>query len=370
MKVGVVKEIKDKENRVALTPTGASALLDAGHDVYVEEGAGLGSGFADTEYSGAGTRLSSTADAWNCDLVIKVKEPLEPEYEYLRKQIVFTYFHLAGVTPSLTETLLNNKTTAIAYETVENDKGQRPLLAPMSAVAGNMAPIIGCYYLAKFKHGRGVLPGEVLGHRYGKVVIIGDGVVGRNAAKVASAMRTRVLVFGRHEERISDLKKEISPDLEYVLSTPENIAKHVRDSDIVIGAILVDGGRAPNLVSKEMVKTMPKGSVVVDVCIDQGGCVETSRATTHSDPVFVEHGVTHYCVANMPGAYPRTSTFALTEATLPYAVDIAGKGIQALRDDPGLASGLNTYKGFVTCQPVAEAMGLMDRYRAFSDIEA
>jgi len=354
---------------VGVTPAGAKSLRDAGHDVRVEKSAGLGSGFPDAEYAEAGAHLVDTADAWNCDLVIKVKEPLDLEYGYLRNQIVFTYFHLAGVTPTLTQALLDNETTAIAYETVEDGGGRHPLLEPMSAVAGSMAPVIGAYYLAKFNDGRGVLPGEIMGRRYGKILIIGDGVVGRHAAKVAAAMRTKVVLVGRHEERTSALKQEISPDLEYVLSTSENIAREVLDADVVIGAILIEGARAPHLVSAEMVKTMQHGSVIVDVCIDQGGCVETSRATTHSEPVYVEYGVTHYCVANMPGAYPRTSTYALTAATLPYALEIAEKRMQALRDDPGLASGLNTYKGFVTCRPVAEALGMTDRYRAFADIE-
>jgi alanine dehydrogenase len=367
MKVGVVKEIKDKENRVALTPAGAKSLRDAGHDVSVEQGAGTGSGFADAEYSESGASIVGTAEAWNSDLVIKVKEPLESEYPRLRDQIVFTYFHLAGVAPSLTQALLDAKTTAIAYETVEDRSGRLPLLAPMSAVAGSMAPIVGSHYLAKYNHGSGILPGEIMGRRYGKVLIIGDGVVGRHAARVACAMRTEVVIVGRNPKRAAGLEKEISPDLRYAMSTKENIAHEVVDSDIVVGAILIEGERAPHLVSRQTVETMRKGSVIVDVCIDQGGCVETSRATTHSDPVYTECGVTHYCVTNMPGAYPRTSTLALTEATLPYAMTIAGQGMQALRDDPGLSHGLNTYRGFVTCRAVAEALGLSQRYRAFAD---
>lgn len=367
MKIGVVREIKDKENRVALTPAGAKSLRDAGHDVRVEEGAGSGSGFADAEYSESGASIVGTAEAWNSDLVIKVKEPIESEYAQLRNQIVFTYFHLAGVAPSLTHALLDAETTAIAYETVEDRNGRLPLLAPMSAVAGSMAPIVGSHYLAKSNDGSGVLPGEIMGRKYGKVLIIGDGVVGRHAARVACAMRTEVVVVGRNPERAAGLEKEISPDLRFVLSTRENIAREVVDSDIVVGAILVEGERAPHLISRETLKTMQKGSVIVDVCIDQGGCVETSRPTTHSDPVYTECGVTHYCVANMPGAYPRTSTYALTEATLPYALAIAEQGMKALRDDPGLAHGLNTYRGFVTCRPVAEALDLTERYRAFPE---
>jgi alanine dehydrogenase len=367
MKVGVVKEIKNKEHRVALTPAGATALREAGHDVRVEERAGSGSGFTDAEYRESGAEIVGAAEAWNSDLVIKVKEPLESEYPRLRGQIVFTYFHLAGVAPSLTRALLDTETTAVAYETVEDRNGRLPLLAPMSAVAGSMAPVVGSHYLAKFNEGSGVLPGEIMGRRYGKVLIVGDGVVGRHAARVACAMRTEVVIVGRNPARAASLEKEISPDLRYVLSAKESIARELLDSDILVGAVLVKGGRAAHLVSRRTVETMRKGSVIVDVCIDQGGCVETSRPTTHSDPVYVECGVTHYCVTNMPGAYPRTSTYALTEATLPYALAIANGGIEALREDSGLARGLNTYRGFVTCRPVAEALDLSDRHRAFAD---
>ena len=311
MKIGVVKEIKDKENRVALTPEGAKKLVDSGHTALVENNAGLNSGFANEEYENAGAEIVDTETAWSASLVVKVKEPLEQEYKFLKNQIVFTYFHLAGVTKTLTEALLKNKTAAVAYETVEDGYNRLPLLAPMSAVAGNMAVQVGSYYLAKFNNGKGILLGEVLGHFYGKVVIIGDGVVGRHAAKTAYGMGANVYLFGRHEERMDNLREFIGRKAHVLLSTPENILEHVKDADLVIGAVLLPGAKAPYVVTEEMIMTMQPGSVIVDVSIDQGGCIETSKSTTHSDPVFVKHGVTHYCVTNMPGAYPRTSTKGL-----------------------------------------------------------
>ena len=367
MRVGVVKEIKDNENRVGLIPEGVSALVRAGHEVVAEHGAGLGCGFSDAEYEAAGAILGDAKAAWASDLVVKVKEPMEPEYARLGNQIVFTYLHLAGVSKALTTALLAAGTTAVAYETVEDADQRRPLLAPMSAVAGSMAPFMGAYYLAKFNRGSGMLLGRLLGRRYGKVVILGDGVVGQHAAQVAAGLGARVLIFGLHEARAEALKSTIFSEFEYVLSTPLNVERHLPDTDLLVGAVLVGGARAPHLVSAEMVKTMPEGSVIVDVSIDQGGCVETSRPTTHSDPVFIEHGVTHYCVTNMPGAYPKTSTFALTAATLPYVLKIAGDGVNALRQDADLARGVNTFRGRVTCESVADALGLDDLYRDFAD---
>ena len=368
MKIGVIKEIKDKENRVALTPEGAKKLVDAGHKVLVEENAGINSGFSNDEYKNTGAEIVGTETAWSADLVVKVKEPLEQEYKFLKSQMVFTYFHLAGVTRTLTDALLKNKTTAIAYETVEDNYNRLPLLAPMSAVAGNMAVQVGSYYLAKFNNGKGILIGEVLGHFYGKVVIIGDGVVGRHAAKTAYGMGANVYIFGRHEERMDNLREFIGRKAHVLLSTPENIAEHIKDTDLVVGAVLLPGAKAPWVVTEEMVKTMQPGSVIVDVSIDQGGCIETSKPTTHSNPVFVKHGVTHYCVTNMPGAYPRTSTMALTNATLPYFLKLADKGINALKEDKGFAKGLNTYNGFIAYKPVAEALNLMDKYKEFKEL--
>ncbi|MCH8003966.1 MAG: alanine dehydrogenase [Nanoarchaeota archaeon] len=368
MKIGVVKEIKDKENRIALTPEGAKKLIEAGNEVLVENNAGLNSGFENNEYSNVGAQIVDTENAWNADLVIKVKEPIEQEYKFLKDQIVFTYFHLAGVTKTLTEALLQNKTTAVAYETVENENGKLPLLAPMSAVAGNMSVTIGSYYLAKFNNGRGMQLGSVLGKKYGKVVILGDGVVGKHAASTAYGMGSNVYLFTRHEDRFDALKQEIGSELNCILSTKENIAEHVKDADLVVGGVLLHGAKAPYIVTEEMVKTMQKGSVIVDVSIDQGGCIETAKPTKHSDPVYEVHGVIHYCVTNMPGAYPRTSTIALTTATLPYALKLAEKGIDALKVDQGFGKGLNTYKGFITYRPVAEALGMMDKFKDLKEL--
>lgn len=368
MKIGLIKEIKDRENRVGLTPAGVQALVGDGHEVRVERGAGLGSGFADGDYLQAGASLVSTQEAWDSDLVMKVKEPLDVEYGWLRDQIVFTYFHLAGVTPGLTETLLARGTTAIAYETVEDAAGRLPLLAPMSGVAGNIAVTMGGYYLARPHGGRGMLLGAVLGRAYGKVVVIGDGVVGRHAARAAAGMGAEVFICGRHAEREAELRRDISPAIRFFLSEPAGIAQQLRDADLVVGGVLIRGARAPRLVTAAMVQAMQPGSVIVDVSIDQGGCVETSRPTTHTDPVFEVHGVTHYCVANMPGAYPRTSTLALTTATLPYVQRLAAGGLEVLRGDPGFAKGVNTHAGHVTCKAVAEALGLASRYRRLGDL--
>ena len=366
MKVGVPKEIKEKENRVALTPAGAQTLIQAGHSVLVQSGAGVGSGFADEAYAQAGAQLVSVESAWNTDLVLKVKEPLQQEYALLGGQLLFTYFHLSGVAATLTQALLEHKTTAIAYETVEDERGKLPLLAPMSAVAGNMAVTMGNYYLAHFNHGKGMLLSRVFEKGYGKVVIIGDGVVGRHSGRVAVAMGAAVYLVGRHPDRLAALQKEISKNIHFVQSEPGNIAAELRDADLVVGAVLRRGARAPQVVSEAMVQAMQAGSVIVDVSIDQGGCVETSHPTTHSSPVYEKHGVIHYCVANMPGAYPRLSTMALTNATLPYALKLADQGLEALRTDAGFGKGVNTHAGYITCQAVSEALDLSDRFREFA----
>jgi alanine dehydrogenase len=369
MKIGAVKEIKDKENRIALTPEGAKKLVEAGNEVLVENNAGINSGFENNEYSTAGAQIVDTETAWGADIVIKVKEPLEEEYAFFREgQIIFTYFHLAGVTKTLTDALLQKKTTAIAYETVEDENKRLPLLAPMSAVAGNMSVTMGAYYLAKFNNGLGMQLGEVMGKRYGKVVIIGDGFVGKHAAKTAYGMGSDVYLFGIFEDKFPELKKEIGEKLNVVLSTKENIAEHIKDADLVVGAVLLAGAKAPFVVTEEMVKTMQKGSVIVDVSIDQGGCIETSKPTSHSNPIYEKHGVTHYCVTNMPGAYPRTSTIALTTTTLPYILKLAEKGLDALKEDEGLGKGLNTHKGFITYKPIAEALGLVDKFKETKEV--
>lgn len=365
MNIGIPKEIKDKENRVALTPEGAKQLVSNGHNVFVEKNAGAGSGFSDDEYAKSGANVVNTDKAWSGDIVVKVKEPLENEYKFLKEnQILFTYLHLAGVTKSLTEELLKKKTTAIGYETVEDTYHRLPLLAPMSAVAGNMAVQIGAYYLAKFNNGKGVLLGEVLGHFYGKVVIIGDGVVGRHAAKTAYGLGANVYLFGRHGERMDQLREIVGRKSHIMLSTPENIAEHIKDADLVIGAVLVTGAKAPHVITEQMVKSMQAGSVIVDVSIDQGGCIETSKPTTHSDPTYVKHGVIHYCVTNMPGAYSRTSTIALTNATLPYILKLANEGLlNSIRNNEGFAKGVNTYNGYIPYKPVAEALKLEDKFK-------
>ena len=366
MRIGVPKEIKDNESRVGLTPDGVRRLAAAGHDISVERGAGVGCGFLDSDYAAAGGRIGDTDAAWNSDLVIKVKEPVAAEFDRLRGQIVFGYLHLAGVPAELTAALLASGTTAIAYETVEDARGRFPLLAPMSAIAGSMAPLMGGYYLARFNGGRGTLLGTVLGEHHGKVVIVGDGVVGRHAAEVASGLGADVIVFGLLPERAAEFARMAG--VAWLRSSPESLLQHLTDTDLLVGAVLRPGGRAPHVVTEAMVKTMPPGSVIVDVSIDQGGCVETSRPTTHSDPVFTMHGVTHYCVSNMPGAYPRTATAALTAATLPYALRLANGGLAAVLADDGFAKGVNTHRGFITHRAVADALGLIERHRTLDSL--
>ena len=363
MKIGIPKEIKDQEGRVAMTPDGTHYLIQQGHQVFVEVDAGLNSGFSNEQYQQAGAQLVSSAAAWAVDLVVKVTEPLESEDRYLDRQIIFTFLHLAGVTPSLTLELLKKGTTAIAYETLEDEQGRLPLLAPMSAIAGNMATLMGSYYLAKFNQGRGVQLGKILGKRQGKVVIVGDGVVGQHAAQVASAMGSQVFVAGTDQTKMESLKTTLLPEVAFFLSNPENISEHIKDADLVIGAVLVRGAKAPKIISEDLVRSMAKGSVVVDVSIDQGGCIATSKPTSHTDPVFIKHGIIHYCVTNMPGAYPRTSTIALADATLPYVLRIANTGKASLMTDKTLVTAINTYDGKITCKAVAEGLGMLDDYQ-------
>jgi alanine dehydrogenase len=365
MRIGVIKEIKDKENRVALTPAGATALSGHGHEVLIQEGAGIGSCFTDEEYLQAGAKIVSLEEAWQTELVLKVKEPVASEFPYLAKQILFTYLHLAGVVKDLTEALLAGGTTAIAYETLEDTNGKLPLLAPMSAVAGNMSVTMGSYYLTRFNGGKGVQLGSVLGKRSGKVVILGDGVVGQHAANVANGMGANVFIAGRHPARAEELQQTIGPELHFFLSEPEPVAQHLLDADLVVGAVLLPGAKAPHLVTAETVQRMQPGSVIVDVSIDQGGCIETSRPTTHSDPVYEKYGIIHYCVTNMPGAYPCTSTLALTVATLPYVMKLADNGLDALRKDAGFARGINTFQGYITLKEIAEALDMERRFKAF-----
>lgn len=361
MIIGVPKEIKDNEYRVALTPGGAQQLVQHGHTVLVETGAGAGSDFADDLYAKVGAEVVSTAaEVWQrAQLVLKVKEPLEPEYYFLRSDLLlFTYLHLAA-NEMLTDALVETGVTGIAYETVELPNGQLPLLTPMSEVAGRMSIQVGAHYLEKMNGGRGKLLGGVPGVRPCDVVIIGGGVVGTNAAQMALGLGARVTIIDRDVARLRYLSEVLRGNLTTLASNPLNIAQAVRRADLLVGAVLVKGARAPKLVTREIVKSMKAGSVVIDVAVDQGGCVETSHPTTHSNPTFFVDGVLHYCVANMPGAVPRTSTYALSNATLPYILRLADRGFaDAVRLDPALARGVNTYNGKITYPAVAEAFEL------------
>lgn len=368
MKIGIPKEIKDKEARVGMTPMGVAQLIKCGHSVVIESNAGLESGFNNEQYQNAGATLVSAAEAWQSNLVIKVKEPQKSEYSYLQQQIIFTFFHLAGVDKSLSEELIAKGTTALAYEALENDQGKLPILAPMSAVAGNMSVLMGAYYLAQFNQGSGMQLGTVLNKAYGKVVILGDGIVGQHAAKVASGMGANVFLASRHEERWPAFKLAGLSTVNFFQSNPENIAAQLLDADLVIGAVLSRGGKAPKIITEPMLKTMPEGSVIVDVSIDQGGCFETSKATTHSNPVYIKHGVIHYCVSNMPGAYPKASTLALTEATLSYILDIANHSLSGFMADKGKIKAVNTYKGKITSKQVAKDLDLLESFQAIDTL--
>ena len=356
MKVGTVRELKDNEYRVGLVPGGARTLHEAGHEVLVEDGAGEGSGIGNEEYQAAGARIVPSADDVyaKADMVVKVKEPSDSEVPKLRDgQILFTYLHLAPL-PELTEALLKRKVTGVAYETIATEDGTLPLLTPMSEVAGRMAIQEGAHYLEKNEGGAGVLLGGVPGVAPAEVVIIGGGIVGVNAAKIAVGMGARVTVIEKNHSKMQYLDDLFASLITTLMSNPLTILESVRKADLLIGAVLVPGASAPKLVSREMVKQMKRGSVIVDVAVDQGGCIETTRPTTHSDPTYVVDNVVHYCVANMPGAVPRTSTFALTNVTLPYALRIAQDGFgAAVGTDSALHRGVNVYQGQVTCRPVA-----------------
>ena len=360
MIVGVPKEIKDNEYRVAMTPGGARQLVESGHQVWVETCAGEGSGFSDTQYEASGAKIVPTsADAWNAQLVVKVKEPQPSEYQFMRPDLVlFTYLHLAAE-ERLTREMMKRGLTGIAYETVELPNGHLPLLTPMSEVAGRMAIQVGAHYLEKMNGGRGKLLGGVPGVRAADVVIIGAGVVGTNAAQVALGMGANVVVIDLNLDRLRYLSDVLPGRLTTLSSNPLNIAEAVRRADLLVGAVLIKGAKAPRLVTREMISTMNPGSVVVDVAVDQGGCIETTHPTTHSNPTFLVDGVIHYCVANMPGAVPRTSTYALSSATLPYTLKLADLGAEAaIHADPALAKGVNTYQGRIAYPAVAEAFGL------------
>jgi len=369
MLIGIPKEIKNNENRVALTPAGVQSLVAKGHEVLIETNAGLGSGFTDADYEKQGAKIVATAaEAWAAELVVKVKEPLAAEYGFLREDLLlFTYLHMAAA-PELADAMVNAKTTGVAYETVRSQEGHLPLLVPMSEVAGRMAVQIGAHFLTKQEGGSGVLLGGVPGVPKGKVTIIGGGVVGTHAARIALGLGAQVTILDISAKRLSVLEEVFGSQIQTLMSNPLNIEASVRDADVVIGAVLIPGAKAPKLVTDDMVKQMRPGSVIVDVAVDQGGVVETAdRVTTHDEPVYETHGVLHYAVANIPGAVARTSTIALTNVTLPYIEALAGKGFRkAINDDEGLRQGVTTYQGHITSKPVAK--GLDREYTSIDEL--
>jgi alanine dehydrogenase len=359
--VGIPKEVKDHEYRVAATPEGVRELTRTGHEVVVESGAGVGSALPDETFTAAGARILPNADAVfeAADMIVKVKEPQPEEFERFRQDhILFTYLHLAADKP-LTEFLLDRKVASVAYETVELEDGRLPLLAPMSEIAGRMAPQVGAYFLERSYGGRGVLMGGAAGVSPARVVVLGAGMAGLNAAWIAAGMEAEVLVLDTNVDRLRYVDQIQRGRIQTVMSSALAIEQLVADADLVIGAVLIPGAKAPHLVTEELVSRMRAGAVIVDISIDQGGCVETAHVTTHSEPTYLVHDVVHYCVGNMPGAVPRTSTYALTNVTLPYAIAIATKGLErAVREDAALALGVNAHAGALTNQGVAEAHGL------------
>ena len=361
MKIGLPKEIKDNEYRVGLTPAGVNALVHAGHELFVQKTAGEGSGFSDEQYVNAGGKLLDTADEiWQTgEMIIKVKEPVAPEYPRMREnQLLFTYLHLAPEF-ELTKQMMERKVTGVAYETITDKKGTLPLLVPMSEVAGRMSIQVGATYLEKMNGGKGILLGGVPGVPAANVVIIGGGIVGTEAAKMAVGLGAHVTIIDRNLDRLRQLDDIFLSKVQTLASSRYGIEEAISHADLVIGAVLVVGAAAPKLVTRDMLKVIPNGAVLVDVAVDQGGCFETTHATTHSNPTYYEEGVLHYCVANMPGAVPRTSTFALTNATLPYALDLANKGFEkAIGEDAGLAEGVNTFGGKLTYEAVATSQNL------------
>jgi alanine dehydrogenase len=361
MIIGVPKEVKNRENRVAIVPGGVKQLVAMGHKVIIEKNAGVGAGIPDERFKAAGaTIIDSAAKVWaDAEMIIKVKEPIPSEYQYLREGLIlYTYLHLAAV-PELAQALANKKVTAIAYETIELEDRSLPLLTPMSEVAGRMAVQVGAQLLQKHNGGKGLLLGGVPGVKRGRVSIIGGGVVGINSAKMAIGLGAQVTILDVSAKRLAYLDDVFGNLATTLMSNPENIARTVAESDLVIGGVLITGAKAPCLVTRDMIKTMEKDSAVVDVAIDQGGCIETIRPTTHDDPVYIEENVIHYGVTNIPGDVPMTSTYALTNVTIKYALEIAQKGFQkALKDSKPLQLGLNAYQGKITHQAVAEALSM------------
>jgi alanine dehydrogenase len=360
MDIGIPREIMDKEFRVAIIPAGINTLVKSGHRVFVEKGAGIGSNILDAAFEQVGAKIVDSAREVfsSAEMIIKVKEPLEPEYSHFKDgQILFTFLHLAPKR-ELTDFLCQKKIRGIGYETIQTDDGAMPVLAPMSEVAGRMSVQVGAHYLEKANGGSGVLLGGVPGVEHGRVTVIGGGIVGTNAVRIAQAMGAEVAVLDLNMKRLEYLDELYGGRVKTIVSSEYTIANEVEDSDLVIGAVLVPGMTSPKLVTRDMVTSMSPGSVIVDVAIDQGGCVETAKATTHSQPVYEVDGILHYCVANMPGAVPRTSTFALTNVTLPYALEIADKGIEtALRENIALKKGLNVFEGKIVRQEIAESQG-------------
>ena len=361
MRIGVPTEVKNNENRVAMTPAGVVNLSLYGHEVFIEAGAGLGSGFTDEDYTVAGAQIVGSAkEAWDQEMIMKVKEPVASEYGYFREgMILFTYLHLAPE-PELTKAMLDSKVVGIAYETVQLPNNSLPLLTPMSEVAGKMSTQIGAQFLEKIHGGGGILLGGIPGVSRGRVTVIGGGVAGTNAAKVAVGMGASVTILDLNPDRLRQLDDLFGQDVQTLVSNPLNIAESVKNADLVIGAVLIPGAKAPKLVTEDMIKSMKPGSVVVDIAIDQGGIFESSdRITTHDQPTYVKHDVVHYAVANMPGAVPRTSTIGLTNVTVPYAVQIANKGYKkACMENEALKKGVNTLNGYVTYKAVADDQGL------------
>lgn len=368
MRIGIPKEIKVKENRVSCTPNGAHALVQAGHQVHVQSGAGEGAGFSDQQYLDSGASIvANAAEAWDAEMVMKVKEPIPSEYQYFRKDLLlFTYLHLAADKP-LAEALCDAEVAGVAYETVQIGR-RLPLLEPMSEIAGRMSTLMGCFYLAKSQGGEGVLLGGIPGVPSGNVLVIGGGAAGLNAARVAAGIGANVTLLEVDMEKMHFIDMSMHGSVRTIYSTEAALLEKLSETDLLIGAVLIPGAKAPKLIKREFLKQMKPGSVFVDIAIDQGGCAETSRATTHDDPVYFEEDVLHYCVANMPGAYARTSTQALTNSTLPYALHLANLGLEgALRQIQELRPGLNTYRGSVVYQAVAEAVGLPYAPNPFDD---
>jgi len=371
MKIGCPREIKSHEYRVGLTPAGAKSFVEKGHQVYVEKGAGEGAGLKDEDYTAAGAQLVDTAEeVWERgDLIIKVKEPMPPEHGRMRPgQIIYTFFHFAA-DEELTRACLDKKISAVTYETVQEADGSLPLLKPMSEVAGRMAPLMACYFLSKFNGGRGLLPTGVPGVAPANVLILGAGTVGSNAARVAAGLGARVTVLDVDFRILEHLSETTPPNVIPLYSNSVILESNLKDADIVVGAVLIRGAKAPRLLERRHLQCMKPGSIFLDVAIDQGGCAETSRPTTHGDPTYVVDDVIHYCVANMPGAYSRTSTFALTNRTVKYGLILAEKGLQeACASHTALRNGLNMHDGHITFMPVAEAFGLEDRYKPLEEV--